>query len=288
MHSNPFCKTHPAFRVTIFNLFRKTPGYTTDILIDSTAPTTGERKQLVDRVPEVAGVPVVKPPPEDDRPAPPPKVVKAIDATSESSDMPRRTSSLQRTKSARSANGSQKKKKVPKRRIVELSQTETARQSSSTALTGLAYEDTTAGEAPKVVKAATDTVVKENLRFLEPTDGEPASDPTKEPMSDDRAVVDETHTIHQQLPPLDTSNPSKSPEPPQGEFDVSNDIYKKKIEALRQDFGNSWLSALGDDSWDATSVTSFPSDRGYNSPTMRPTLPRTPSQGIVSGGRTLG
>jgi hypothetical protein len=45
---------------------------------------------------------------------------------------------------------------------------------------------------------------------------------------------------------------------------------------------------LGEDSWDTTSVTSFPSDRGYSSPSIRPTVPRTPSQGIVSGGRTLG
>jgi hypothetical protein len=101
-------------------------------------------------------------------------------------------------------------------------------------------------------------------------------------------VTDDTHTIHQQLPPIDTTTASKSPDLQQDEFDVSNDLYKKKIEALRQDFGNTWLSALGDDSWDATSVTSFPSDRGYSSPTIRPTLPRTPSQGIVSGGRTLG
>ena len=109
----------------------------------------------------------------------------------------------------------------------------------------------------------------------------------KKTASDERTVADETHTSHQQLPPIDTTNSSKSPEPEAAEFDVNDDMYKKKIEALRQDFGNTWLSALGDENWDNTSVTSFPSDRGYSSPTIRPTLPRTPSQSIVSG-RTLG
>jgi hypothetical protein len=288
---NPFCKTHPAYRITIFNLFRKTPGYTDDVIIDSTSPSPSEKKQLVDRVPEVPGVPVVRPPPEDDaRPVPhvPPKVVKAIDTPSDSTDLLKRTGSLQRTESGRSGHGSQKKKKGPKRRIVELSQTETLQRSSPSGLASIPYEDMPTGQAPRVMKPAADTLTKVSPRPEEPIKGQNLVDTSKKTTSDDRAVTDETHTIHQQLPPIDTTTTSKSPEPQQGDFDAGNDLYKKKIEALRQDFGNTWLSALGDDSWDATSVTSFPSDRGYSSPTIRPTLPRTPSQGIVSGGRTLG
>lgn len=104
---------------------------------------------------------------------------------------------------------------------------------------------------------------------------------------DERAVIDTTHTTHQQLPPIDTSADSKAPQIPEQEFDVSNDLYKKKIEALRQDFGNTWLSALGDETWESTEPGLSP-EGGYNSPPIRPALPRTPSQGIVSGGRTLG
>jgi hypothetical protein len=289
---NPFCKTHPAYRITIFNLFRKTPGYTDDVIIDSTGPSASEKKQLVDRVPEVPGVPVVRPPPEDDaQPAAhvPPKVVKAIDTSSEGADVLRRSGSLQRSKSGRSGHGSQRKKKGPKRRIVELSQTETLQRSSPSGLGSIPYEDMPTGQAPRVMKSAVDASVKVGPRPEEPTKGQSSVDATiKKTSSDERAVTDETHTIHQQLPPIDTTTTSKSPEPQQGDFDPGNELYKKKIEALRQDFGNTWLSALGDDSWDATSVTSFPSDRGYSSPTIRPTLPRTPSQGIVSGGRTLG
>ncbi|KAL9604866.1 MAG: hypothetical protein Q9219_000314 [cf. Caloplaca sp. 3 TL-2023] len=49
---NPFTKNHKDHRITIFNLFRSTPGLTDDILIDSLGPSYNERKQLVDRVAE--------------------------------------------------------------------------------------------------------------------------------------------------------------------------------------------------------------------------------------------
>jgi hypothetical protein len=301
VHRNPFCKTHPAYRITIFNLFRKTPGYHDDIIIDTTGPNTSEKKQLVDRVPEMPGGPVVRPPPEDDMPSSPhvpPKVVKAIDTPAEGPEVFKRTSSLHRTKSGHSGQGSQRKKKGPKRRIVELSQTDTMQKPPQSTLTGLAYNDMPAGEPPKVLNPVVDVITKDKPRLEEPRNALLPGDPLKKSSLDDRAVTDDTHTIHQQLPPIDTTTTTtttttittanKSSESQRDDFDVSNDLYKKKIEALRQDFGNTWLSALGDDSWDATSVTSFPSDRGYNSPTIRPTLPRTPSQGIVSGGRTLG
>ncbi|XP_014552652.1 hypothetical protein COCVIDRAFT_109743 [Bipolaris victoriae FI3] len=289
---NPFCKTHVNYRVTIFNLFRKTPGYTEDIVIDTTGPSTAEKKQLVDRAPELKGVPVVKPPPEDDlQPMPyvPPKVVKAVDTPSESPGLLKRAGSLQRTKSGtRSGQESQKKKKGPKRRIVELSQNESMQQSSQSSLTSLAYEDTAIGQAPKLTKPV--SVATEAPRLEEPSKGKGVGDAGKKTTPDGRAVADETHTSHQQLPPIDTTTASKKRAEPQSadDFEVGEEeLYKKKIEALRQDFGNTWLSALGDEGWDSTSVTSFPSDRGYNSPTMQPTLPRTPSQSIVSG-RTLG
>jgi hypothetical protein len=290
VNRNPFCKTHTTYRVTIFNLFRKTPGYTEDIVIDSIGPSNAEKKQLVDRVPERHGVPIVKPPPEDDVQPPrhvPPKVVKAIDTPSDVPGMLQRTGSLQRTKSGRSAQGSQKKKKGPKRRIVELSQSDSLQTSSQSSLTSLAYEDTAIGQAPKIANTVSNTLVTDTPRLAEPSKGQASDDSTMKTTSDERTVADETHTSHQQLPPIDTTHSTKSAEVESAEFDVSEDMYKKKIEALRQDFGNTWLSALGDENWDNTSVTSFPSDRGYSSPTIRPTLPRTPSQSIVSG-RTLG
>lgn len=60
---NPFTKTHSSsYRVTIFNLFRNTPGYTDDILLDSQPPGMMEKRSLVERVNEAPPVPVVKVP----------------------------------------------------------------------------------------------------------------------------------------------------------------------------------------------------------------------------------
>jgi hypothetical protein len=289
VHRNSFCKTYPNYRVTIFNLFRKTPGYTADVIIDSTGPSSAERKQLVDRAPELPGVPIVKPPPEDETPTPyvQPKVVKAIDNPYDASEEPWSSGPLHRRKSGRSTHESHKKKKGPKRRIVELSQSEALLQSSGSGLTGLSYDDMPTGAAPRIVNAANEVTAKEAPYVKEPPKQAP-KETIKIVPQDERAVTDTTHSTHQQLPPIDTSANSKPPELPTQDFDVSDDLYKKKIEALRQDFGNSWLSALGDEGWDSTSTTSFPSERGYDSPTIQPTLTRTPSQGIASGGRTLG
>ncbi|KAF2131885.1 hypothetical protein P153DRAFT_284850 [Dothidotthia symphoricarpi CBS 119687] len=298
VHRNPFYKTHTSYRITIFNLFRKTPGYTEDIVIDSTGPSNAEKRLLVDRAPELRGVPIVKPPPEDETPPSsyvPPKVVKSVDIpvnSPDALDALKRTGTLQRTKSSRSAHGSQRKKKGPKRRIVELSQAETMRQPSETSFTSLAYDDMPTGEAPKIIKPSQDAYVNDTPRFMESPDGQVLGDPMKKTTPDERADTGPAHAIHQQLPLIDTTTKSNPPQsqsqPQQPEFDVSEDMYKKKIEALRQDFGNTWLSALGDDNWDSTSVTSFPSDRAYSSPTIRPTVPRSASQSIASGGRTLG
>jgi hypothetical protein len=263
VHRNPFCKSYSNYRVTVFNLFRKTPGYTEDVIIDSTGPSNSEKKQLIDRVPEPLGVPIMKPPPEDEMPPPPvpPKVVKAIDATELYQSPPR--TSLQRSKSGKGT-GSHRKKKTPKRRVVELTQAEMdsrAAEPSYGSSDPPPDEPVRSAEVPTSI-TRTETSVESALLLEEPReDLSTSGDPAKKP-----------------LPPIDTDvKAHASPE-----FDVSSDLYKKKIEALRQDFGNTWLSALGDEGWDAKSVTS------YTSPALRPTLPRTPSQGIVSGGRTLG
>ena len=54
---NPFTRTHAAnYRISIFNFFRETPGFTEDIMIDGSLPGIVERRNVIDRVFE-------KPPP---------------------------------------------------------------------------------------------------------------------------------------------------------------------------------------------------------------------------------
>lgn len=56
---NPLTKTHSAYRVTIFNLFRATPGFFEDIMIDAAGPGYSERRHLRDRVAESDSGPVI-------------------------------------------------------------------------------------------------------------------------------------------------------------------------------------------------------------------------------------
>ena len=59
---NPFVRLHSNYRVTIFNLFRNTPGYTEDITIDSTGPGYSERRQLKERVAKSAAISIIRVP----------------------------------------------------------------------------------------------------------------------------------------------------------------------------------------------------------------------------------
>ncbi|KAK9388611.1 hypothetical protein V1515DRAFT_413533 [Lipomyces mesembrius] len=56
---NPFVKTHnSSYRIAIFNLFRQTPGYTNDILLDGSLPGLLEQMGLAERVEESVPSPI--------------------------------------------------------------------------------------------------------------------------------------------------------------------------------------------------------------------------------------
>lgn len=292
VHRNPFCKTYSNYRVTIFNLFRKTPGYTQDILIDLAGPTSSERKQLVDRAPEPPSVPVVKPPPEDEEVAPsvPPKVIIPIDNIPPAAS-PRRTNSHQRSKSG--LGGSQRKKRPTKRRVVELSQAETVqpeREPGFEATENPFSPISPSAAAPDFSNPAANVASEIPAHVDAPqTRPLPASDEIgPQTQAVHRASLDkplppvETH----RLPPLNTP-PASRHQSSAPEFDVTSELYKKKVEVLRQEFGSNWLSALGQESWDAGPMPGF-AEGVYTTSSPKSSLPRSPSQGIVSAGRTLG
>ncbi|KAF2274595.1 uncharacterized protein EI97DRAFT_103424 [Westerdykella ornata] len=290
VNRNPFCKAYPNYRVTIFNLFRKTPGYTEDIIIDTEGPRSSERKQLVDRAPELPNPPVMKPPPEEEAPAPyvPPKVIIPIDNTAPAINTPRRMASHHRSKSGFA--GSHKKKKPAKRRVVELSQRDSFQSDPEPALPSTENPLATvshAAVAPPTsepaaqVRCETTPLVDESRTAIGASHSSQCA-PVEEPFAELPA-----RPTKQERPPIDKSSPQPPTHAAGAELDVGSDLYKKKIEALRQDLGPNWLSALGDDGWDNPTVTPF-HEGTYTSPGMTPGLHRTPSQGIVSGGRTLG
>jgi len=102
---NPFTKSGSDYRIIAFNLFRKTPGYVDDIILDDSGPGYSERKQLVERVPEVerqlsqpsiriAALPVVIQQPEQTQPISNPHTEVSMSST--------------------------RRKRAPRRRIVDL------------------------------------------------------------------------------------------------------------------------------------------------------------------------
>lgn len=279
VNRNPFVKTHTNYRVTIFNLFRASPGYTEDVIVDSSGPGYSERKQLIDRVPETPNVPVMKPPVEDDVvvPALQPSGLRTPTENRAPVDEPRKQLSSHRSKSEYAVN-SHRRRRGPKRRIVELSQSETLTHSPS--------ESTIVPPTQPIEPTTEDSTYG----------GSPVATPTRKPSAPPDPAPQDREQLG--LSMIDTTvkspslgTPPRRPALVSAEYSSNGDLYKKKIEALRNDFGNGWLSALGDGSWDNHQRANSYSDGAFSPPgALLPSAPpvRSPSQGIVSGGRTLG
>jgi hypothetical protein len=98
---------------------------------------------------------------------------------------------------------------------------------------------------------------------------------------------------HQEVPQLKTAlDNSTIPEltPIEGlkftspeiqDWSMSGEIYRKKIEALRNEVGNGWLSVLSEEGWE-------PQKSPVNMIGPNATSPRANSQQAIHSGRTLG
>jgi hypothetical protein len=270
---NPFTRSYSGYRVTIFNLFRNAPGYSEDIIIDSAGPGYSERRQLLDRMPEPALVPVIKAPAQEyklpdpvtniNKPLPKPPLDNGLH--SDLTDRPKIQSS-----NSEISPSSYRRRKPPKRRIVELSRTEEP--------------------APAV-------------QPLESTPGIPE-------LLQQQPLLHRTGSLPIQPPRLDTSMapaplpPSLTPSTPAQDWTASSEIYKRKIEALRNEVGNGWLSVLSEEGWNGKGDPQKPMLHHSNgsvgdreplsalSPastisTIRPS-PTTPRATSATTGRTLG
>lgn len=276
---NPFTKTHSEYRVTIFNLFRSSPGHVQDVCIDTMGPIYHEKKHLVDRVPEPASRPVVKPPVDEESDEVPAlqqmidtPVGISVDQTSGASA----SRGHRRSTSDLGPRSTTKRKKAPRRRVVELAQTE-QRVSSHIAEAPTEAPDLT--ELPPMPHTPT-------TESDQPTTPE-ASQSHQRPLAV-RPKLDTGFTSPMKTIPRirDSSDDEASPlQSPQG-LDPTTDLYRQKIEALKDELGPNWLSALGDER--------LAESRGPNkslSPTKRASSgvrPEHPSRGVSVGGRTLG
>ncbi|KAG4416836.1 hypothetical protein IFR04_010032 [Cadophora malorum] len=289
---NPFTKTHGGYRVVIFNLFRSTPGYTEDILIDTYAPGYSERRQLVERAAEKANVPVVKPPPQDHG-------LSAVEVNKPIIDYPvaREPSVLRKERPIPAATTSEihtsssgRRRRTPKRRIVDLSTSETSpskpvkpavKPTTEQATSAAAGSDSGYGISPDPSPRTIPSYVP--------------SDPRQTQIQTDIPRIDTS--VVPRLPPIETmaydtplAKPQHSKDPE--DWKVSGEIYRKKLEALRNEVGNGWLSVLSEEGWESQRNPQQPFGNPDYSPanTIRPspTTPRANSQQTIPTGRTFG
>ncbi|KAH6694072.1 leucine rich repeat domain-containing protein [Plectosphaerella plurivora] len=291
VEGNPFTRTHRDYRITIFNLFRKTPGYTEDIVIDNTGPSYSERRYLVERVPVPAAVPVVKAPAPE---LPPIDVSKPAIIY----DVPSETSALRKDRPSPKAvtseinTSSTRRRKATKRRIVDLATPEIV--SAATAAPAAEPQTTSnirlVAESPPITDSHNYRVSLAPKEQLLPA--AVVVDPRKMMPPPDVPRIDTT--VAPQLAPIFTSPDPQTEWQDNQEWDVSGDMYRRKIEALRESVGSSYLSALSEETWDTSRPASYTSPSFSSGNTLRSnpgrpvdSLPQHHAVAIHSG-RTIG
>lgn len=280
---NPFTRTHSNYRITIFNLFRCSPGHVDDVTIDTMGPLYHEKKHLVDRVPEPANKPVVRPLPEDEQSQAWEEregvtYNAGVETVPEASSHP----GHRRTTSDMGPSSTIRRKKAPRRRIVELSRAEQRRQGHPedviveppvpelTELPPMPHTPTYESDQPSTPEAtpyhtAPSTQMHQGATLaVRPTLDTAFTSPTPPPKI--RNASD------------DENSPIRSPE----DLGSNTDLYRQKVAALKSELGPTWLSALNEDESQTRNRSFSPASR---TSTIRPDQPH---RGVSVGGRTLG
>lgn len=274
---NPFVKTHSNYRVSIFNLFRSTPGYTEDIMIDSSAPGYSERRQLRVRVVEPEGFSVAKELPVEPTPNPPVKTdgTPYTAANGEAQGLQR--PSPPQTIQSELAIGSGRRRKGPRRRIVDLAGDE----SPPVVQRHDSIEVPTDAERPSLTRTSTD-------------DNSPRTHPhllQTLQMRSTALTVDTPKAVDTyKCSPTDVSDKGRSLATEIKSLNLDGEAYRQKVEALKGEVGSNWLSVLSEEGWQQHQKVRAPSPHFNHVGMMRPvpSIFRASSQGIVSGGGTIG
>lgn len=286
VEGNPFTRAYRDYRVTIFNLFRKTPGYTEDIIIDGTGPSYGERRLLVERPPIPESVPVVKPQAPE---------VPAVDVSKPTIiyGVPQQPAVLRKERPAPKAimsetnTTSTRRRKTPKRRIVDLA-------------TNDAPPSPTAVDvrvAKPVARTSKVSISPDgNYRISHQPETQLLPSP---PMHSDGHASN--FTCSPEVPRIDTTvlptlssvyTPADSDQDwkESQDWDASGEIYRQRIETLRDKVGNGYLSVLSDNTWVPKDSPDYSSPGLPTSTVIRSsqTSPHAPAPQAIHSGRTLG
>lgn len=244
VEGNPFTKTHKDYRITIFNLFRQSPGYTEDPLIDMAGPTSSEKKYLVERTKEPFPVPVIRPAIPEVKAVDVSKPAIIHDASPRGSVLRKERPSPKSVASEINTSSTRSRRRAPKRRIVDLADT----------MKPLTSQPLFEGVASPVASP-------ENNYRISPTAEIHQTSPSPEEGrgSESRTYPRIDTSIIPKLPPVASPQEIGSPTSwtTDRRWDMSGDMYRRKIDTLRNNVGDGYLGALREENWDANGSPHF-------------------------------
>ncbi|KAK8081806.1 leucine Rich Repeat domain-containing protein [Apiospora saccharicola] len=281
VEGNPFTRTHKDYRITIFNLFRRTPGYTEDIVIDACGPSYSEKRYLVERVAIPQAVPVVKPP-VSEVPAVDVSKPTIIYAAPKDHTIIRKERPTPKAVASEINTSSTRRRRTPKRRIVDLATNDVSISSLNAPIVqniGADASTTAAASESNYRISHKPEVQRSHTMYAEPTPA--VMGPTEVPRINTAIFSEQSTSLSSQESPASWRDVQ--------DWNVSGEIYRQKIEALRDKVGNGYLSVLNEESWESTKPPTFVGNFSA-APAVRPgpNTPRTVSAQAIHSGRTLG
>ena len=284
--NNFFAKTHGNYRVTIFNLFRGAPGYSEDVVIDAMGPGYSERKQLRDRVAESESVPVVKSRNLDlEHGDAYPNQEPAFLPENEPGEITANSQRpLPRTTQSEAAVGSGRRKKGPRRRIVDLAGDEglsvlqsgnnKVHQQPRPSVVSSDSQATAINDVSPQDQFPIARIDRQQAERMSSTPTVPVRDQSSPPSLSPPGFPDKGHSLVNEIQNLN----------------LNGEAYRQKVEALKAEVGSNWLSVLSEESWNKHGNADRRLPQYVQSRPIRPDVSelRVQSQGIVSGSRTLG
>lgn len=239
---NPFVKTHSGYRVVIMNLFRRTPGYSEDIIIDGRTPGYTERKQLVDRVAEPEAAPVVRSSAADESAMVQKPTSGAVQGNLLNKPLPKapEMESDPPSKAAQpneSEGGTNRRKKIQRRRIVDLSSENPFNA------------DGLGNPGPNASSVLPTQHAPAHLTGLVPLDHQWKLDSGSQSGSSSVQIQSPAKQASPSPPPLQPT----VVQPTTGkEWSLDEELCRQQLEALRQGMGHNWITVLGEHPWDSS------------------------------------
>lgn len=278
---NPFVRTHSGYRVVIMNLFRRTPGYAEDIVIDGRAPGYTERKQLVDRVAEPEAAPVVRSSAADQSAMvqkPTGGVIQGKPLEKPLPKAPEEEPESNAVKATDGEGGTNRRKKIQRRRIVDIS------MENPFDTDGLGHS----GSNVPAILPTQQLHAPTNPTGLVPFDHQWKLDSASQSGSSSIQIQSPAKQASPSPPPLQTtvvqSGTCK-------EWSLDEELCRQQLEALRQGMGHNWITVLGEHPWDSSQkdFTAHLTAAGLDHSALpAASLARASNHAILSGGHTMG